>query len=355
MERFLHGGNIYEPAPTGSWLDFSANINPLGLSPTVRHSIEANIDEIVHYPDPHAKNLKSTIAEQYGVPQDRILLGNGAAELFYLFFYTYRPQIVLLPVPSFSEYERAALAAGCNVRYHVLESEQDFFPHLDKLVSDMKEADCLILGNPNNPTGVCLEHRTLLPLVESCAKQDKWLVVDESFLDFCSLREEKTLRFLVRDYPKTLVIQSLTKFYAIAGLRLGFCISAPSVCERLSMGKDVWNVNLLAQKAGVTALEEKIYQEESRIFLQKESAWLFDKLNTIKGIHAYQPSANFILLSIRETGQTSSMLSAKLRSRGILVRDCANYPGLDETFIRVAVRNRKEHEKLLTALEVSVL
>ena len=146
----------------------------------------------------------------------------------------------------------------------------------------------------------------------------------------------------------------MTKFYAIPGLRLGFGIAAPSVCKRLSDGKDVWNVNLLAQRAGAAALSDRTYEEKTRAFLQEEYAYFFPRLNAVKGIRAYPSCANFILLSIQEAGQTSDVLSAKLRARGILVRDCANYPGLDDSFLRIAVRRREENDRFLHAMEAVI-
>lgn len=355
MDRFAHGGNIYEPSPVGSWLDFSANINPCGLSPAVRRAVEMNIDDIVHYPDPNALALKRAISMHYEVTENTILLGNGAAELFYLFFYTYRPRTILLPIPSFSEYERAALAARCVVRYHRLMPEQNFSLNLKALIADLKTAECLILGNPNNPTGTSFDRSELLPLVQFCAAHEKWLIVDESFLDFCHSREQKTLRHLVSDDPKLFVIQSMTKFYALPGLRLGFGIANPSVCRHLSCGKDVWNVNLLAQKAGIAALSTRDYQEESRILLQNERDYLLERIKDLKGVQAYHSNANFILLSIQGTKLTSHTFSVKLREYGILVRDCSNYPGLADGFIRIAVRNRKENERLLQAMEAILI
>ena len=356
MKKFVHGGNIYEEKPAGGdWLDFSANVNPLGLSPAVRDAIASGIDEVVHYPDPEARELKQAIAQHYNLPVEQIVLGNGAAELFYLFFQTIRPHRVLLPIPSFSEYERAALAAHCKVNYFELENEQDFRLDWDSLMGALPVADCVVLGNPNNPTGSLITRNELVHLLEELKDGAQWLVVDESFLDFLLYGTRYTVRDLTVEYPHLFVVQSLTKFYALPGLRLGFGIAAPEVVTQLEAGKDVWNVNILAQRAGVAALSDLDYQQASRQELIESAQQLYAGLTQLAGLRPLQPSVNFILIDVQETGCTSTELTARLRERGILVRDCANYPGLDgKSFVRVAVRRPAENEQLLKALEAVI-
>ncbi len=353
MEQFVHGGNIYETKPvTGEWLDFSANVNMLGLAPAVRAAVAAGIDQVVHYPDPEARELKQAISQHYNLPVEQIVLGNGAAELFYLFFQTIRPRRVLLPVPSFSEYERAALAARCRVNYFELAEDQDFRLDWDDFMGALPVSDCIILGNPNNPTGSLITRNELVHLLNELKGGAQWLVVDESFLDFLLYDSRYTVRDLVAEYPQLFVIQSLTKFYALPGLRLGFGVAAPGLVQRLEAGKDVWNVNCLAQRAGVAALSDADYQQASRKQLVESAQQLFDELGRINGLRPLRPSVNFILIDVRETGHTSTELTALLREQGVLIRDCANYPGLDgQSYVRTAVRTPLENQQLLKALE----
>ena len=353
MEQFVHGGNIYETKPvTGEWLDFSANVNMLGLAPAVRAAVAAGIDQVVHYPDPEARELKQAISQHYNLPVEQIVLGNGAAELFYLFFQTIRPRRVLLPVPSFSEYERAALAARCKVNYFELAEDQDFRLDWDDFMGALPVSDCIILGNPNNPTGSLITRNELVHLLNELKGGAQWLVVDESFLDFLLYDSRYTVRDLVAEYPQLFVIQSLTKFYALPGLRLGFGVAAPGLVQRLEAGKDVWNVNCLAQRAGVAALSDADYQQASRKQLVESAQQLFDELGRINGLRPLRPSVNFILIDVRETGHTSTELTALLREQGVLIRDCANYLGLDgQSYVRTAVRTPLENQQLLKALE----
>jgi len=353
MEKFEHGGNVYTARKNGeAWLDFSANVNPQGLSPAVYQAISLAVHEVIHYPDPDAAELKKAISESYNVSEKEIVLGNGAAELFYLFLQTVRPRNVLLPVPSFSEYERAALAARAKVNLFHLDPEDDFRIDWDSFMGALAVTDCIILGNPNNPTGSLITRNEVVHLLEEMRGGHQWLVVDESFLDFLPYDSRYTVRDLVTEYPNLFVIQSMTKFYALPGLRLGFGTACPKLAQRLNAGKDVWNVNLLAQKAGVAALNDKDYQQQSKKFIAEEMQRFYERIDGCRGIRAYRPSVNFMLLDIRGTGLTSREFTQKLRDKGILVRDCANYLGLDgESYVRIAVRQPAENEQLLAALE----
>ena len=353
INKFEHGGNIYAARDNGeAWLDFSANVNPLGLSSAVYQSVSLGIKDVVHYPDPKATELKEAIEACYNVPSYELVLGNGASELFYLFLQTVRPRNVLLPVPSFSEYERAALAARAKVNCFQMDPDDNFRIDWDSFMGALAVADCIILGNPNNPTGSLITRNELVHLLDEMRGGHQWLVVDESFLDFLPYDSRYTVRDLVEEYPNLFVIQSLTKFYALPGLRLGFGVACPMLAKKLNAGKDVWNVNLLAQKAGVAALNDKEYQQHSRKFIAEERQRFFERINGRKGIRAYQPSVNFMLLDVRGTGLTSSEFTQRLREKGILVRDCANYLGLDgESYVRVAIRQSAENDRLIDALE----
>lgn len=352
MERFLHGGNIYEEAaPFGTWLDFSANINPLGLPDSVRKAILEHLEGIVHYPEPDAPKLKNAISEHYGIPVERLILGNGASELFYLFFYTIRPKRVLIPVPSFGEYERSAIASDANPVFFPLQPDKDFSIDLDELKHQLAGVDCLILGNPNNPTGKLISGEQMEEIAALCDELRCWLLVDESFLDFRQDWKSLTVRQLVDKYERLFVVQSMTKFYAIPGLRLGFGVAPPKLRESIERGKDVWNVNLLAQYAGLAALSDKDYASKSRFLLEEEQTFLIDALKQSKAIQALMPTVNFMLLKCDSPDLANKILKG-MKSRGILLRSCGNYRGLESgEYLRMAIRSRNENLRLLKALK----
>lgn len=350
MEKFLHGGNIYEePSPHGRWLDFSANINPLGMPDSVKEAIREHLEEAVHYPEPDAPRLKHAIAEHYGVPVEQVILGNGASELFYLFFYTMRPKHVLIPVPSFSEYERSAQAAGAEPILFSLQSEQEFSLDWEKLKQEIVKADCLILGNPNNPTGRLIQRNRMEELAQLCETCGCWLMVDESFLDFREDMGTYTMRHLVEQYPRLLVVQSMTKFYAIPGLRLGFGVADAKLRRRMEQGKDVWNVNLLAQYAGLAALSDLGHAKRSRRWLLEEQAFLAGAMREFSAVEIFEPTVNFLLVKCRDALLAQKVLKG-MKARGILLRDCGNYPGLESgEYLRMAIRSHEENLRLVQA------
>ena len=353
MKPFEHGGNIYSKCPSGGkWLDFSANINPLGMPGSVKNVIIEHIGDAVNYPEPDSPRLKAAIAESYGIDPSCIVPGNGGAELIYLCLYVLRPKRVLVPVPSFGEYERAARAAGAETEFIKLDPQKDFFMPWEELYNKAREQDCIILGNPNNPTGNMFPREDLEALLKVCEDKDCHLIADESFLDFREDRREHTLIGLCPAFRNLTVIRSMTKFFAIPGLRLGFAVTNDDFRERMEQGKDVWNVNLLAQLAGVAALSDREYAEKTRKWLPTEREFMANELRAIPGIEVFSPTVNFVLIRFREESQETGRILSGMRERGILLRDCGNYRGLPpEGYLRVAVRSRKENAIMLEALK----
>ncbi len=336
MDRYAHGGQIYDAKGlAGDWLDFSANINPLGLSEKIFQTLTDNLRGVVNYPDPNASELKRAISNRYDVPEKNLVLLNGAAEFFYLYFNALRPARVVIPVPSFSEYERAARAGGCEVKYFFTSAEENFSLDVDKL--EVTAADCVIIGRPNNPTGNLLAPEKILSLAEVAS-----VIVDESFIDFL---EVESVRKFVSE--KISVVQSLTKIFAIPGLRLGFAVVEENLATRLNLCKDVWNVNFLAQKAGVAALDDENFLKRTRAWLELEKKFFVARLEKMSGIKIFPPTVNFILFR----HENADKILNELRREKILLRSCANFAGLDETYLRSAIRSRKENLRLLDALK----
>ena len=352
MKPFEHGGNVYSAGVHNpAVVDFSANINPLGLSDSIKKSIMDNMESLVHYPDPAGALLKQAISVHYGVAEKRIILGNGAVELMYIYFHCVKPDKVLIPVPSFSEYERAALAAGCEIRRLYMDKGREFTLDRAALMELLPEVDTVVLGNPNNPTGELIDRVELEAILARALVTQTDVLVDESFLDFLPHDGNYRVMDLVEKYPNLLVLRSMTKFFAIPGLRLGFGAAHKRLMEKLEMGRDPWNVNLLAQMAGVAALKDRAYQMDARQIIPVCMNYLYDALSGISGLKVYRPSVNFILISIEGTGLTSSEFTAMLGEYGILVRDCSNYPGMDDYHVRVAVRMRADNEQLVARIK----
>ena len=337
MKKFEHGGQIYNAdGKAGDWLDFSANINPLGVSEKIRTAIIENLDGIKNYPDPNATELKAAISQRYKVPTENLVLVNGAAEFFYLYLNVTRPRKILIPVPSFSEYERAARAINAEVEYIFTRAEENF--ELDD-AQDFS-ADLIILGRPNNPTGNLIS----IDAIKKISNATK-ILIDESFIDFLNVESAKNLVS-----AKISVVQSLTKIFAIPGLRLGFAVVEKNLAEKLNAAKDVWNVNFLAQKAGVAALSDEKFLADTRNWLQVEKKFFINELKKIPCIKIFEPTVNFVLLKF-ETPEIAKLTLKKLRQKKILLRSCENFVGLDGRFLRSAIRSRAENLKLLEALQ----
>lgn len=338
MERYEHGGQVYDSSGVaGDWLDFSANINPLGLSEKILLTLAENLRGVVNYPDPNATKLKLAISRRYDVPEKNLVLLNGAAEFFYLYLNAMRPARVIIPVPSFSEYERAARAAQCEVKYFVTNAAENFVIDVNRLRADLNPADCVIIGRPNNPTGNLIAAEEILRLAQVAS-----VIVDESFIDFI---DAESLRKFAAE--KISVVQSLTKIFAIPGLRLGFAVVEENLARRLNFSKDVWNVNFLAQKAGVAALADEDFLQRTRAWLAIEKSFFVERLKNLRGVEVFSPTVNFVLFK----HERAKDILNELRRKKILLRGCANFVGLDETYLRSAIRSRKENLRLFDVLE----
>ena len=348
MKEFVHGGNVYNADGTkGRWLDMSANINPFGIPESVRRAVTEHIDDIVHYPDPEAKVFKAAVTARYGIDADAVVAGNGAAELLYVYFHAKKPKTVILPVPTFSEYEKAACAAGSVIHYVRLKEEDDFAADWEAVVDNCPAKACIVLCNPNNPTGNLISRETLERCLKAGAARDVQFVVDESFLDF---REDEAL-YSVMDLAsrneRLFVLRSLTKFYALPGLRLGFGVTHKNVCKQLEAHKDCWNVNTLAQYAGAAALKDAAYREKTLAFIKKEPYAMAEKLRSLTGLTVFGGTVNFLLVKIKPSFGSGTDCVAYLRERGILARPCHMYEGLNAQFMRLAVKNERDNETVI--------
>ena len=347
--KFSHGGDIWQVAEKYEILpddviDFSANINPWGVSLEVVKAVKKRLDVIFRYPDPECRRLTGILSQMLRLNQKNILIGNGATEIIYLVMEALKPARVIVPCPTFTEYERAIKLAGGRVKYLYLKEENNFTLEVGRLIKEAKDAGMILLCNPNNPTGTILSRDKLCEVAHMSKKLGKFLVVDESFIDFqpeCSILDE------VRKNSSLVILRSFTKFFSIAGLRLGYGVSSREVIEKMKSFKQPWTVNCLAQVAGVHILQNMKKAEEMKEKLIKERDFLYKNLCKIEGIKPYPSQANFILIKIKKASFSSSKLTEELIKRGILVRDCCNFPGLSDKFIRVAVRKREDNRKLI--------
>ncbi len=355
MIDFSHGGNLSDITKgyglkQEQILDFSANINPMGVSEEIKELIIRKADNIIHYPDPESRGLVGRISSRINASQENILVDNGSSGLIYLLANTISPKKVVIPIPSYSEYERAARLTSSNL---VFPRPEAYFKHdLTLLAADCKDADLLFLGNPNNPTATLYGRDEILLLLKKCEKNGTLLVVDEAFMDFVKDCEKFSSIDLVKKSNNLIVLRSLTKFFAIPGLRLGYLVAGKVLVAKLRSWQPTWPVNYFAQIVGRKFLALSGYIKKSKEFMEKERERFFSKLKEIIWLKPFKPTANFIFCRITGKNLDSKELKHILiRDYGILIRDCSNFRGLDAKFIRLAVRLTGENNKLINCLK----
>lgn len=349
---YEHGGNIFSMArqrgfsPTES-IDFSASINPLGISPRVKEAIVAALDSLVHYPDNGCEELVQALAEVHGVPAEYIAVANGSTEIIYNLPQMLPGKSALVISPSFSEYAYALHQHHCEVRHLILSPRDNFALDPDVLRKALDEDyDALYLCNPGNPSGMLYPRQVIEQVYDHCRETGTFLVLDEAFMDFC---EEASAKQVIAASDHGIVLRSMTKFYGIPGLRLGYAIAAPPLIERLTSMGGPWSVNTLAQVAGVTALRDHEYVKRSIEYIARLRDELRRGLSRFPQLSVYPSSANFLLVEIRSS-ITSTELKERLMERMILIRDCSSFTGLSNRFFRVAVRTEEENSRLLECL-----
>lgn len=338
-EQNPHGGDIYTHR---GCLDFSANINPFGMPAAVRAAAESAVAQSVAYPDPACRALAEKLALYEGVPRRMILCGNGAAELIYAFAYALpKEKPVLLICPAFCEYAAACSAADLPLAQYFLKRENGFRADADLLSADFAAYGAVMLASPNNPTGVSID----LSLLEEMAKRGVRLFCDMCFDDLTDTpRREEVSRLLLR-YPNLVVLKAFTKSFAMPGLRLGYamCADGEFLC-RMSQKTQGWNVSLPAQAAGVAALSCGDWLCDTVRVISAERRRIAESLRAM-GLAVYASETDFLLVYAK------CDLYSRLLARGILVRDCANYPGLGKGFYRIAVRLPGENDRLLSTMK----
>ncbi len=339
-----HGGCLKEGI-----IDFSSNINPLGVSSEVIEIIKANLHKINFYPDPESKKLKTAISRFYDINSENIIIGNGANELIYSIVFALAPHKAILITPTFSEYEKALSNIKCEISYFKLSEKDDFFLDLSKLNENIKNVDMIFLCNPNNPIGNIISKDKLLKFIYKAQLQKKFVVVDESFIDFVEYQSviKQTQGILNMGL---IVIRSFTKYFGLAGLRLGFAAGNKLVIKRIRQARQYWPVNCFAQLAGTAVLKDKEYIHNTQAIIEQEKEFLLSQLNKFESLEAFPTVTNFILMRLKNK-MTSAELKNRLIKQGVLIRDCSNFYGLDNKFIRVAIKKRDDNIKLVSALK----
>lgn len=349
----IHGGNITEISrkynlKEDTIIDFSSNINPLGFPRSVNALLKREGHNILRYPDPNSTELKQEIAMRLDVDEKTIIVGNGSTELIYLIPRVFKPQCALIPVPTFIEYEKSLLSTECELRYSLLKEKKKFRLSTVDIINLLHKIDIVYLCNPNNPTGLLLPESEVKTLIAEAEKRGVLVVVDEAFMDFT---DSESVTEEVKRRKNLIVIKSLTKFFAIPGLRLGYLVANSKIVDKMNYYKEPWTVNVFAQKVGIECFKDKTFRLKTKKFIDRERKYLLTELGKLKGLKLFSSSTNYLLVKITRSGLSSGKIYEKMARQGLLIRDCRSFRGLGDKFMRVAIKGRRENKLLIKNLK----
>ena len=343
----MHGGDIYRHQVRH---DFSVNVNPMEMPPSVYRALLDGVLKVGAYPDPMCEKLREKLAEHFTVSAEHILCGNGASELLMAICRWKMPQTALLLAPGFSGYPRALEAVGCKIEHFYLREEDGFAltnARMEALCEEISEKhpDILFLANPSNPTGQLVSKEQMILLATVCKNAGTILVLDECFMELTASPEKHSMVDALRDDPNLLILRAFTKSFSIPGARLGYLLcSDEEIAKEITRQLPEWNVSIPAQQAGIAALGDMEWLRESREVIARERTFLAEGLAAY-GAKVYPSDANFLLFQWKKGNLYQDLLK-----QGILIRDCSDYEGLGEGYYRIAVKSHDENEQLIALL-----
>ena len=341
----IHGGKNHLKSFDPQILDFSSNINPLGIPESVKKVLKKNFDTIQNYPNLVSSELISSLKKYTHLNKSNLLVGNGAIEIIYNFCFAFlSKKKVLIPVPTFQEYETATKLNNGKILYF---KTLNLSEHIDSFISQIPKNGCVFICNPNNPTGKLLLKKQMLRIIKRAQKLSSFVFVDECFIELVPESNESIISY-VQKYNNLLILRSLTKSFGFPGLRIGYAVASKQMIEILQKIKIPWSVNSLAQEAAIVSLKNKSHLIKSKLVIKKELNYLKNKIDKLDGFECHDSSTNFILI---KTISDSTKLQKKLLKYKILVRDCKNFRGLNNHYFRIAVKSHKDNLKLIKALE----
>ncbi|WP_297598251.1 threonine-phosphate decarboxylase CobD [uncultured Cetobacterium sp.] len=344
----LHGGNIYKLKREKGIevLDYSSNINPLGVPESFKDAVIKNFDSLERYPDIDYTELRQAIAKYNDCSIENIVVGNGATEVLFLYMKAIAAKKVLIIAPTFAEYERAAKSAGRDVKFFPL--SKDFSLNENLLLDFITDEEVVVICNPNNPTGKFQKLEKIEKIANALEKKGKKLFIDEAFVEFVDGWEEKTAALL--KHKNIFILRALTKFFALPGVRLGYGITLDlELLEKIKEIREPWSVNGVAEIAGKTMLLDKKYIRETEEWIKEEKIWFYQELLKLDKVEVSPTETNFILVKLLEDNAKS--FRKKMIEAGVLVRDASNFMFLDESYIRLAIKDRDKNQKVLDALK----
>lgn len=331
---------------------FSANVNPLGISPALRRTLSEKIDAITSYPDRDYVSLRRCIADYVGTDLEHIIVGNGSTELISLFIQIEHPKKAVVIGPSYSEYEREISLGGGTTLYYPLREEDGFFLNTADFISHLKDdIDLLVLCNPNNPTSTCITKKSMRLILDACMQHGIYVMVDETYVEFADNMEQITSVPLTNYYNNLVILRGTSKFFAAPGLRLGYAVTGNhDLIKMINARKNPWTINSLAAIAGEIMFQDESYIQETKTLISSERRRMYERFSARDDFKVYEPSGNFMLVKILRPQLTSQDLFDRTIRQGMMIRDCSTFPFLDDKYIRFCFMEPRMNDRLVDCI-----
>lgn len=333
-------------------VSFSANVNPLGVSPLLRSTLAHHIDAITTYPDREYTTLRKCIADYVDTDYENIIMGNGSTELISLFIQIEHPKKALILGPTYSEYEREISLGGGTCLYYPLKEEQGFLLDVPHFTSQLNESiDLLVICNPNNPTSTAITRKDMRRILDICKQNDIFVMVDETYVEFADNYEEIDSIPLTAFYNNIVILRGTSKFFAAPGLRLGYAVTGNrDLIKAINTRKNPWTINSLAVIAGEIMFQDTDYIQATKQLISTERARMYGIFSKDSRFKVYKPSGNFMLVRLLDDGLTSEALFDRAIREKMMLRDCSTFPFLDNKYIRFCFMNPEMNDKLAECL-----
>lgn len=359
VEESFHGSDLEVIAKRYNMrqediIPYASNVNPLGISPLARQTLIDQVDAISSYPDRNYMLLRTSISKYCGVNASQLILGNGVSDLIRLIFKVKKPQKTLIVEPAYSEYARSARLAGSEVSIYMLSDLDDFEMDIEAFLKSLdRSIELLVICNPNNPTGQSLTKEQMDTIMNYCMELNIFVMVDETYVEFVKDVENISCVSLTKKYDNLIVLRGVSKFFAAPGLRLGYAITNNvEFSEAASNDNIPWNINTYASVAHVM-FEDTHYINLTKSLIQTERNLIFMAMSSRKSIRVYKPTANFILIKLMKEGQTASDVFDYCIKKGLMIRDCTDYAGLGDKFVRFCFMKPEQNDYMVnTILEI---
>ncbi len=353
----FHGSDIeqieqYYGISKENIVKFGANVNPLGLSDSVRKNLTEHLDIITSYPDRDYKSLRQVIAAYCSTNADYVVTGNGSTELISLLIGQRSARHALVIGPTYSEYDRELSLTGGHISHYYLKESQDFRMDMDDFKNALTDdIDFLILCNPNNPTSSALTQDKLRRLARLCKEREIFIMIDETYVEFSPHIDEITAIPLVSDFDNLMVIRGVSKFFAAPGLRLGYGVTSNrQFLKELKRNQNPWSLNSLGAYAGELMLQDTDYINRTRELILSERDRCLTRLKELDHVKVYPAYGNFILIKLLKDGLTSFDVFDHAIRQGMMIRDCSSFEGLPGEYIRFCIMNPDDNTRLLNCL-----